>query len=182
MGVLPSKTRRQGPAVTAERLSGLCLECGFCCNGVLFADVKLRRGDSPRQLARLGVPLAKRGRDFKLPQPCACLDGHRCRIYPARPERCRTFDCRLLLRLRAGELTVAAARGVIRRARREAEAVRRCLRQMGEDREHLPLSRRYRAALRQPINLAAHDGSSGRHGRLLRAVARLTALLKRHYL
>ncbi|MEI2724527.1 MAG: hypothetical protein V9H26_13620 [Verrucomicrobiota bacterium] len=40
----------------------LCPACGLCCNGVLFGDVELQRGDDAKQLAELGVDLFRKGR------------------------------------------------------------------------------------------------------------------------
>src|SRR5438132_2396309 len=36
----------------------LCLECGLCCNGVIFADVRLQPGDDPKRLKALGLAVA----------------------------------------------------------------------------------------------------------------------------
>ena len=43
-------------------VSQLCPKCGLCCNGVLFADVELRKGDDAERLAELGLLLEKKGR------------------------------------------------------------------------------------------------------------------------
>ena len=59
----------------------LCIKCGLCCNGVLFADVELRKGDKAEQLAELGLSLKEKGQRRAFVQPCACFDGKLCRIY-----------------------------------------------------------------------------------------------------
>src|SRR5208283_6243064 len=38
-------------------VSQLCPNCGLCCNGVLFADVELRKGDDAQRQAQLGLRL-----------------------------------------------------------------------------------------------------------------------------
>ena len=99
----------------------LCAACGMCCDGVLFHSVELQPGDSPRQLAALGLKLrSKKGVAFFL-QPCS---AHRevgstcsCAIYDQRPARCRLFNCRQLLGVASGETTETDALGKIRTAR-----------------------------------------------------------------
>ena len=59
----------------ADFVSQLCPKCGLCCNGVLFADVELRKGDDAQRLAELGLSLEKKGRQQAFAQPCACFDG-----------------------------------------------------------------------------------------------------------
>src|SRR6185295_12193128 len=62
----------------------ICLACGLCCNGVIFADVKLLPEENVKELLSLGMPLlkagAKRGptsqvsarkESWKFLQPCA---------------------------------------------------------------------------------------------------------------
>ena len=84
---------------SADAVAQLCPNCGLCCNGVLFADVELRKGDDVQRLAELGLSLEKTGRQQAFAQPCACFDGELCRIYTGRPKRCRTFECSLLKRV-----------------------------------------------------------------------------------
>jgi uncharacterized protein len=169
--------------VSAPRLTDqLCLRCGLCCNGVIFGDVELQPGDDPARLTALGVPLKSRGKKTKFPQPCACLDGLRCRIYADRPRRCRTFDCRLLQRAGAGEVRIVDALKIIRATRRHADQVRRLLRQLGEQDEPLSLSKRYQRVMKQPMDLSLGDEVPRRRGRLLLAVHELTSCLGRDFL
>ena len=106
----------------------------MCCNGVLFADVELRKGDDARRLAELGLSLEKKGRQQAFAQPCACFDGKLCRIYADRPMRCRTFECGLLKRVQAGEMDADAALKKIAEAKQLAEKVRGLLRRLGHKR------------------------------------------------
>jgi Fe-S-cluster containining protein len=159
----------------------LCPHCALCCNGVLFTDVRLQAGDNPARLKQLGVPLKEGVASARFPQPCSCLDGNKCRIYPDRPSRCRTFECHLLMRAQRNEVSEASALKLIREARRRAEEVRRILRELGDRDEMLPLSRRYRRMMRRPIDLA--DESAGDlRGELMLAVARLAETLERDFL
>jgi uncharacterized protein len=138
----------------------LCLTCGLCCNGVIFADVQLQRGDDATRLEALGLslknlPKQKSARKAtadsntaflktKFSQPCVAFDGCRCRIYADRPKYCRAFDCALLKSVNAGEVATADALQAIERARRRAEKVRQLLRKVGDKDEHIALSLRFR--------------------------------------
>ncbi len=44
-----------------DAVSQLCPNCGLCCNGVLFADVELRKGDDAKRLMKLGLSLERKG-------------------------------------------------------------------------------------------------------------------------
>jgi len=163
-------------------VAALCPACGFCCTGVLFADVELQPGDDAPRLQALGMKLLAKGRKRCFGQPCACHDGRLCRIYAERPERCRTFACRLLQRVRAGQLTPVAAGRRIRAAVRAAEAVRRLVRTLGETDETVPLSRRVARVLAQPLDFARDDRRIERRSKLLGAVDRLAKRLARDFL
>ena len=134
--------------------------CGLCCNGVLFADVELRKGDDAQQLAELGLSLEKKGRQRAFTQPCACFDGKLCRIYTERPKRCRTFECGLLKRVQIDELGADAALQAIAQAKRQVEKVCQLLRRTDSDDERLALSQRYERAMSGPVDLSGRKGIS----------------------
>lgn len=163
-------------------VTALCPTCALCCNGVLFADVRLQADDDGERLASLGVALKRRGSVTRFAQPCSCLAGERCSIYADRPVRCRTFECRLLKRALAGEVTERAALASIRKARAAAETVRSILRELGDTDESVPLSRRYQHMMRQPIDLSADERLIDLRGELMLAVGELVALLEREFL
>ncbi|MEI7730147.1 MAG: YkgJ family cysteine cluster protein [Verrucomicrobiota bacterium] len=131
-------------------MTELCGQCGLCCNGGLFADVRLRSAVTAWKLRQLGFPASRHGKTWRLPQPCPAFDGRWCRCYADRPGRCRAFECRLLLNVRSGELSPAQALQRIRQARRLMAAVERRLRQLGATETAQPLSQRYQAMLAQP--------------------------------
>ena len=160
----------------------LCPQCALCCNGVLFADVRLQPADQPARLTRLGVTLKSRGAITRLPQPCTCLEGNFCRIYADRPTRCRTFECRLLQSAQTGETTERAALKTIQAGRAAAEEVRRILRELGDTDESVPLSRRYQRQMREPMDLAGEERLIDLRGELMMAVSRLVGLLERDFL
>jgi hypothetical protein len=148
----------------------------MCCNGVLFADVKLRRRDDAERLALLGLRLETVGAKVLSPQPCSCFDGNLCAIYADRPRLCRAFECHVLKRLNRGDLNEASARGIIAQAHRRVRVLRAVLLSLGDAKDDLPLTGRYARAMSQPIDLA--DPSSGRkRARLMLAMEALATVL-----
>ena len=105
----------------------LCVECGMCCNGVMFSTVKLQPGESAKALGALGLKV-KRG---AFAQPCTALEGLRCSIYAARPTRCRLFECQQLKRIAAGEINEATALAAIREAQRRVAELEALLEKAG---------------------------------------------------
>jgi len=146
----------------------LCLECGFCCNGVLFADVKLQADDNPSRLRSLGVPVS--GSRFR--QPCSAWEDCRCRIYSDRPRYCRDFECLLLKSLKSSRVDYPIALGLVRSTQAKVEQVRKLLRSLGDKDERSSLRERFLrtskrlesgrwtkadAALYSELTLAFHD-------------------------
>ena len=155
----------------------------MCCNGVLFGDVELQARDDASRLAALGMELFRKGRKQCFNQPCACFDGKWCRIYGDRPNRCRSFECRLLQRVQAGKTTDDAALKAIAEAQRCADRVRELVRQLGQNDERMPLNRRYSAIMSQPLDLASDgDETVERRSQLMLAVHKLTQILERDFL
>jgi len=159
----------------------LCPQCGLCCNGVLFADVELQKGDDAGRLVELGMALKKKGMKRAFVQPCRCFDGKLCRIYEDRPRRCRTFECGLLKRVQAGEMEAKPALRKIADARQLADKVRRLLRQLGQGDEQLALTKRYAQVMSQPIDLSQEDQPELR-SQLMLAVNDLMQILQRDFL
>jgi hypothetical protein len=123
----------------------LCLECGLCCNGVLFADIRREPGDPSPLFAQHGPRVA---------QPCPAFnaaDG-RCAFYAGRPARCRKFECQQLLAVCAGKKTTEAAQRRVRAARKLAMEVGKLLAELGFNDVRLSLSRRFRRCQRAAEN------------------------------
>lgn len=125
----------------------LCLACGLCCDGTLFDHVRLGKGDRPAKLKSLGLPVLLSRTTPPIArslQPCAALCADRtCRIYADRPRQCRAFECGVFKDLAAGRINSAAALRLVKQARRQADRIRRLLRQLGDHDEHRPLSERF---------------------------------------
>jgi uncharacterized protein len=163
-------------------IAQLCPQCGLCCNGVLFADVRLQKGDDARRLAKLGLSLRQKGSQPAFPQPCAGFDGALCRIYAVRPQYCRTFECGLLKRVQIHKAGVETALRKIVRAQRLAEKVRQRLRRSGDRNETLALTRRYARIMRKPIDLSGPEEAVAGRGKLMLAVSDLMQALQRDFL
>jgi Fe-S-cluster containining protein len=162
----------------------LCLACGLCCNGVIFADVKLQEGDNAARLQSFGLPVSVPDRVACTPffnQPCAALDGCRCRIYPHRPKYCREFSCLLLGQLKEGRIEMAAALRIVRSTRDRAEKVRGLLRLLGETDEKTPLSRRFRRTASRLQKAKLDEKSSHMFGELTLAVHDLNLQLRQAF-
>lgn len=161
----------------------LCPKCGLCCDSTLFADVELRAGDDPKRLAKLGLSLVKKGRSkVAFAQPCACFDGKFCGIYADRPKRCRLFECGLLKKVQAGDMSAGAALKKISEAKALAAQVRELLHVLGQSDEKLALTKCYAQAMREPIDLADESESAERRGELMLAVNDLMHVLQRDFL
>jgi uncharacterized protein len=138
--------------------NSLCRECGLCCNGVIFADVRLRPADNAARLRALGLAFIEKSRAGieKFRQPCIAFGGCQCNIYSDRPKYCREFECILLKSVNAGEVKTSDARKVIRSALRQAEKVKNLLRQLGDTDETIALSKRFQR-LRRKVERGPHD-------------------------
>ena len=162
--------------------NSLCLECGLCCNGVIFANGQLQPEDDAEHLSSLGLKFVPNRKSAianrKFVQPCAAFDGCRCKIYSERPRYCREFECLLLKNVKAGRVESAEALRVIRTARQRVEKVKRLLRELGNPEEDVALSKRFRKVKRRlessPLN---DDDVAEKFGELTLAVHDLNVLL-----
>ena len=151
----------------------LCLQCGLCCNGVLFADVRPEPGDKSPLFA---------GRS-RVNQPCPAFNSGTCAcaIYTERPARCRKFECRQLLGVQAGDITTDAALKRIRAARRLAAKVEELLKELGHNETNLPLSRRFKRCQRAAETGGLAPDQFDTLAELQLAVHELTLLLARDF-
>ena len=101
---MASENDYAGVKVGVNLSNFVCRQCGACCR--IEGIVRLKDGDTARIAAYLGMNeddfianetnLAPDRKGLVLKDhpdgACAMLDGqNRCRIYPVRPEKCRTF-------------------------------------------------------------------------------------------
>ena len=167
---------------TGATIEKLCLACGICCNGVLFKDVELQRGDDAGRLKLLDLPLAKCSGKTRFPQPCAALDAVcRCRIYANRPARCRDFECGLLQDVLAGRMEADAALRTIRATLWRAGEVKELLRELGDTEETLALSLRFQR-MRKRLEAGTDDEETADiYSRLTLAVHDLNLRLRQSF-
>ena len=95
---------------------------------------------------------------------------------------CRQFECGVLRQFTAGELSEPQALQLIRQARHQAARVTDLLRASGNHDEQEPLTKRYQAVMRQPIDLAAGEEAGEQRGELMLAVNGLMTLLQARFL
>lgn len=161
----------------------LCTHCGLCCDSTLFADVELRAGDDPKRLARLGLPIKKKGiGKFAFAQPCACFDGKFCNIYHDRPKRCYLFECGLLKKVQSGEMNAAVALKKIAKTKKLARSVRDLLCALDASDEKLSLMTHYARAMEKPVDLSDATGHLKRQGALMQSVRDLMEIVQRDFL
>lgn len=145
--------------ITPSNIDKLCLQCGICCNGVLFRDVELPRGPGADTLRNHGLRLqAGRGK-LRLPQPCAALNGCICRVYLDRPAHCRDFECGLYKAVKEGRVTPSFAIRAIRKTLRLADRVRLLLGELGCQDETVALSLRFQR-LKKRFSMDVPDEST----------------------
>jgi Fe-S-cluster containining protein len=182
-----------------SRGEDLCLTCGLCCDGTIFADVKLQASDTPARLLALGLPLRRAKvkltkaapalalprpaavHSCKFDQPCAAFRGQQCRIYEDRPNHCREFECLLLKGVKAGKMEKKAALGIIQKARGRSDRVSRMLRRLGDVDEALPLHKRFRRTSKRLEAVGLDDVTAATFAELSLAVHALNLLLSQSF-
>jgi hypothetical protein len=101
-----------GESVVSSSQS-LCLTCGLCCDGTLFCGVPLEPNDDITPLKAVGINIIA-GNDLTLLKlPCTAHKNCTCTIYANRPQRCRTFKCKLLKRFERDDISQQSALEII---------------------------------------------------------------------
>ena len=164
----------------------LCLECGLCCNGVIFANGQLQPDDDVDRLRALGLKLLPNRKsqiaNRKFIQPCAAFDGCRCGIYSERPQYCRAFECALLKKFNDQKINADAALRIIRRARRQAGKIAKLLEDLGDENEHKALTVRFRHVQRRMETCELDEASADRFGELSLAMLDLQVMLSGEFM
>ena len=163
--------------------NSLCLQCGLCCNGAIFGDVKLQPGDNPRRLKQLGLPLlsGRRSDTARFTQPCSAFQNGLCQIYSERPEHCRHFECLLLKRVKAGEVEAAAALRTVDDARERIARVCGFLNELGDNDERVTLKTRVQRANRRLEKCVPTPRTADLFGQLTLAFHDLNLLLSESF-
>ncbi len=160
----------------------LCLQCGLCCNGVIFRDVELQASDDPQRLEAAGLTVNPRRHAATIPQPCSALGPDlRCKVYADRPKRCREFECDLFKAVARGELDIPAAIKVVRSTRQRAVKVQKLLSRTGDEDETSPLARRFQRVQRRCEAGGLTDDAIDAFGELSLAVHALNVVLSTRF-
>lgn len=83
------------PSTVPPSPGDLCISCGLCCDGTVFANVPVGSDEEQAVRAVLNNATWLVGRQLYFRQPCTAFCGS-CTVYPDRPEACRLFKCRAL--------------------------------------------------------------------------------------
>lgn len=126
-------------STTQQAAERLCLDCGLCCNGVLFDQVVLQPADQIAALSARGLKIKKR--QF-FHQPCTALCGSLCQIYACRPTRCRAFECRQFQQVAAGKVDENDARARIDDVRASVASIELLLNRSEHDNPRKSLAQR----------------------------------------
>lgn len=160
----------------ADAAAALCLDCGLCCNGVLFDQVRLVAGDNAKALSAKGLKLKQR-RFFN--QPCTALCGSQCTIYGDRPTRCRKFECRQYQLVAAGEIPAESAAGRIGEVRCQVAGIEILLVAAGATNRRKPLAQRYATVMAAAPG--PPEGNGGDNAALTNAMNLLQSTLREHF-
>jgi len=172
------------PEVKPNLTDTLCTRCGLCCDGSLFADVELASTDEAATLEVMGLEIEDADEDDGglLLQPCGALKGKRCSIYPHRPDCCRTFECRLLQKVKGGAVGVELARGKIAEALKRIERVQQLIVQVGPGDERLPLKERCVEALAPSEDAETNPEMNQQRAKLRAAMTSVESLIQESFL
>ena len=108
----------------------LCLSCGLCCDGTLFARTWVGAAEPVEAFRAVGLRITPdretEGR-YELPLPCSRFENGRCRTYGCRPAICSAYRCHSLRRVEAGKMALHEAKGIVQSARARRLHLRRLL-------------------------------------------------------
>lgn len=110
------------PVTPSETHETPCTACGMCCDGTLYARAKVAEGEEGRITAK-GLQLTSFEEKPYFQLPCSYLSCARCTIYEERFVVCRTFECALLRRFKAGEVGMDEALKLVATAKELRAAV-----------------------------------------------------------
>ena len=106
----------------------LCVGCGLCCDGTLFAYADVF--DKTPVIETIDVLLTRKGDKTKrqLPLPCSLLaEGASCGVYEDRPPICKSYRCNLLKAVANGERPLEDARAITHRTSELRDTVRQAI-------------------------------------------------------
>lgn len=96
----------------------ICVTCGFCCDGTLFAYARLSPGEKGQLPEKIDLNSFTRDNKDYFRHPCPYF-SERCTIYNMKkPDVCSTYRCQLLKDFAAEKLSLPEVMNIINEARR----------------------------------------------------------------
>lgn len=96
---------------------GICVTCGFCCDGTLFAYALLNPGEKGHLPERIEENVFRQAERDYFYLPCSYFSG-RCTIYyRQRADVCGSYRCQLLRDFSDGSISYGQALGMVERAK-----------------------------------------------------------------
>lgn len=108
----------RGRSEPSDDGSRLCTRCGLCCDGTLFGYAVVTDDEVRRLRHRLPLVLGSGNLEPHFELRCVALGPRGCDVYGERPSTCVNYACKLLSRLRRGEVTLDAAIEVVEKIQR----------------------------------------------------------------
>jgi hypothetical protein len=107
----------------------ICTECGYCCDGTMFSQVKLTNdvengldtdgntvyNESLKDYIHTSFDKKQKKSCLVFKQPCPMLKDKKCTIYTDRPFTCQQFKCKLLKNYNDGNKTYDEAMEIIKK-------------------------------------------------------------------
>lgn len=147
----------------------------------MFQIVKMQNGDSPSELAKLGMRIRSKDGEFHMEQPCPALKELRCTIYEKRPTRCRLFHCQQLRLVEADETTEAAAMALITETRAQVAHVRDLIGRCGLREDGHPLLERFERLTSTPVDATLEPELAAMREDLENAMHELRLVINREF-
>ena len=147
----------------------------------MFHSVELQSLDRAKELISLGMKLKKKRKQVFILQPCPAHKGSCCSIYDQRPQRCRIFECRQVLLIRSGEITVPNALEKIADVKVRIAGVEKLLDQAGATNRRRSLKRRHQKVLDDVPELPGNPEAELFPERLAAAMLELEEVLERDF-
>ena len=161
----------------------LCTDCGFCCSGVLFIDVRIDDKQELDRVVNCGVELEQHDGHNYLTQPCQCLDERsHCKVYDKRPNMCASFECGVLKHLKTGGWSLSKCKQTVKEAQVNVRALTNTLVKLGNLDVGVPLFLRTEEVLSQPWDLDGPDSVLELRDQLFQQSADLSSFLETHFL
>ena len=168
-------------SATQSAASRLCLACGSCCNGVMFHKVMLQAHDSPKELTALGLKLKCKHKEYFIRQPCPAYRESQCTIYQQRPERCRRFECRIIRRVAAGEMSEPLALEKISEVLKRVAHINQLLHEAGVTDPAKPLTKRCEMITAEPLDFSSDPKTMELRNQLTLSAKELEELLDQDF-